>query len=234
MTRFAHVMRHDLRVQLRSRMLPAALVNALGFGLMLLALPLTFRRWLLAPTMLAGICTTAFFFAAAILVQDKQTRVLDALRLSPITLVEYLGSKVLTLSALALVECSVLVAMGAHGVQVELPLLLTGIVLCALMYTLAALCTAMPYRALNHFLFPTGVVAATLIQLPILSLFGTAHWAGWALLPTGAAFNMVNSAFWPEQAWPVSLWAVSALSWLGFGLWLCQRRAAAHLPLSWR
>ncbi len=234
MTRFNHIMRLDMRVQLRSRMLPAVLANAIVLGLVFLALPPSFRRWLLAPTLFTGISATTFFFSAAILLQDKQTRVLDALRLSPITLVEYLGSKVLTLSALALVECSVLMALGAHGLLVEWPLLVTGIGLCSLMYTLAALCTAMPYSSLNQFLFPTGLVVSTLIQLPVLSVLGTAHWVGWALLPTGAAFNMVHSAFWPEQAWPAWLWVVSTMSWLGIGLWLCRRRAATHLPLSWR
>ena len=234
MTRFANTMRLDLRVQLRSRMLPAVLINAVVLGLVFLALPLSFRRWLLAPTLLIGIGTTTFFFSAAILLQDKQTRVLDALRLSPITLAEYLGSKMLTLSALALVECSIVMAIGAHGVLVELPQLVTGIGLCSLMYTLAALCTAMPYSSLNQFLFPTGLVVSTLVQVPVLSVLGTAHWVGWALLPTGAVFNMVNSAFWPEQAWPTWLWVVSTMSWLGIGLWLCQRRAATHLRLSWR
>lgn len=214
MIRLLSTLQLDFMVQARSQMFHAVLLlSALSAAVLLMLPEHLMTPLLVAYVIMAGLTTTNFLFSSAMMLQDRHTDTLAALRLTPLNAWEYCGSKVVTLSTMSLIEGTMLAA-GGYKMAPNWPVLLLGIVLYSIVISLIAMLCAAPYKSFIKFLFPVGVTATVLVQLPALSLFSASDTMGrWILMPTSVPFNILVSAFDPQRAWPPEDWV------LGGGLW---------------
>ena len=83
---------------------------------------------------------------------------------------EYLASKVLTLTALSLVE-SLLIAAAVTGPGPRLVLMSIGIALAAVLFCLSGVALIVNYESINEFIMPSVLYTAVL-SLPVLGYFG--------------------------------------------------------------
>lgn len=141
------------------------------------------------------------FFTAGALFFDKGERTLFALQVTPLRFHHYLGSKLLTMSALALLTCLV-VALVDYGPGFGPLALLAGSALLVALMVLAGFVTAPLYPSISEWLLPATLVLAV-ASLPVLDYSGLVAHPLFRLVPTegpllllGAAFGQVDLGGW--------------------------------------
>lgn len=178
---------------------------------------------LLPVVIFENVMLNSFYFVAGVILLEKAEGTRAVLVVTPLRRVEYIGSKVLTLAALSLVE-SLLISAGVQGVALPTLPLAAGIALSSALFTLFGIALVAPYSAINEFIMPS-VVYTMLLSLPLLGWFGigAAWWWLWhplqgpldlmsartTPLSTGrAAYALLWPALWLA---PVYLWSRRAL-----------------------
>lgn len=192
--------RMDFRLQRRYGFWWAtAVVTLLWIGL----LQLVPDGWLGAamPYLLMADLEFFLFFIAGAVFFDKGERTLFALQVTPLRFGHYLTSKLLTMSALALVTC-VVVTLVDFGPGIDVAALLAGAALLAMLMVLAGFITAPLFPSISEWLLPATLLLAV-ASLPILDYSGLIRHPAFWLVPTegpllllGAAFGQVDLAGW--------------------------------------
>jgi fluoroquinolone transport system permease protein len=202
MNRVLSTLQWDVRVQYRQGVYYAAVFVVVVWVVLLTQLPSVGRDWLLPFALFMDLSVFGIYFMAAILFLEKGEGVLAALVVTPMRKGEYLLSKVLSLTLVALLA-SILVVVLVQGVEVNWVLLLVGTALNSWLLTLAGFIIAVRYNAINEFLLPSMIVLAP-SQLPLLDYFGI--WQHWLLylVPTQPAMLLIEAAFKPVPAWEIA------------------------------
>jgi len=234
-TRLAAEIRLDMMVQARNRLYVIGVALALVLGAVgrwvfpAAALPLAISAFYLL--FIGG---STYMFVASMILFERSEGTLEAIRVSPLRLGEYLLSKVTTLSAFALLESLIVlfVAFGIGGYGIA-PLVL-GVLLLGAFNTLAGIAQVARHETVTDFLIPGAMMVMVVLQLPIFHLLGM--WTGtlWYLIPTRAPLLIIEAAFRPltglEWAYAV---AYSMLS-LAAAAWLARRQFLLHLVMGGR
>ena len=206
--RLGAALRLDALAQSRNRLYAISIaVAAVGAAML---------GWLSTPERLVGTVPLALLafvggstllYVVAMLVLERADGTLAALLVSPLRPWEYLTSKVLSLTAIALLEAAIVVG-GAwvwldRGGPVPLPnvpLLVAGVVALGAMHVLAGVVLAVPHPRLMDVLVPMSLVAL-FFQLPAAYFVGAADSPWLLLVPTGPATMLVRGAFVRLEPW---------------------------------
>lgn len=222
MTRLYATLRTDVRVQLRNGFYVATAVVVVSSILLLRWLPADAAALLLPVVLLENVLINTFYFVSALLLLERGEGTFAAQSVTPLRADEYLASKLLTLTALSLVE-SLLIAVAVGGPDPRLVVMAVGITLAASLFSLAGVGLVVRYHAMNEFIMPS-VLYTALLTLPVFGYFGVG--AGvWYLAhpiqgplelmrirgsytPGGLAYAIVYPLLWIP---PVYLWSRRAL-----------------------
>ena len=170
MTRLAATLGIDARIQLRNGFYAAtALVVACSI-LLLRWLPAETAALLLPVVLLENVVVNTFYFVSGLLLLERDEGTVVAQSVTPLRGGEYLASKVLTLTALSLVE-SGLIAVPVVGLDGRLALMFIGIALAAGLFCFAGVALVTHYESINEFILPS-VLYTFLLSLPVLGYFG--------------------------------------------------------------
>jgi fluoroquinolone transport system permease protein len=163
---------------------------------------------------------TTFLFVGALLLFEKSEGVLQALVVTPLRVGEFVASKVASLTALAVVEGVVIVALG-WGFEVHVLPLLLGLTATGVLYTLFGFALVLRYDAVNEYILPAGAIVGVL-QLPMLGALGIWEPAVFWLWPTTGALRMLQAGF-EVQSPTTWIYAVGWTGlWIGVGSLWCR------------
>ncbi len=230
MSRLGAALRLDIRLQARSRLYIIGIVVAVLMGLA--------GRFFFAPGTAAvvlpvfyllGIGGTTFMFGASMLLLEKSQGTLQALRVSPLTATEYLGSKAATLTTFALVESAIVFALVYRGGDFSPLLLLAGLIVLGLAYTYIGIGMACSHDSVTGFLFPGATVVSVILQLPFLGLLDMGPDWLWTLIPSSAPLALMAAAFGADVLWSHAI-GVSLLL-LGASMGYAHARFRRHIGL---
>jgi fluoroquinolone transport system permease protein len=217
MTRLAATVHTDVRVQLRNGFyLATAFVVACSIAL-LRWLPNDVAALLLPVVLLENILINTFYFVSALLLLERGEGTLAAQSVTPLRGDEYLASKVMTLTALSLVE-SLLIAIAVVGLNGRLLTMSLGIALAAILFCLSGVALIVHYESINEFIMPSVLFTAVL-SLPILGYFGVGARAWYLLHPIQGSLELMQmqTTYMPTRlAYSVSyplLWLVPIFLW---------------------
>lgn len=222
MTRLAATLRIDLRVQLRNGFYAAtALVVACSI-LLLRWLPGDTAALLLPVVLLENILVNTFYFVSGLLLLERGEGTLVAQSVTPLRGGEYLASKILTLTALSLVE-SLLITVAVGGLDSGLIVMSLGIALAAALFCFAGVALVVHYESINEFIMPS-VLYAFLLSLPMLGYFGVGARGWYRLHPIQGPLELLQVHPAATPGWlayaigypliwivPVYLWSRQAL-----------------------
>ena len=222
MHRLAATVRLDLRLQLRNGFYYAVAFVLACWFLLLTRLPAIDWGYVLPAVVFGNLVMVNFYFVAGLVLLEKGEGTLEAQVVTPLADWEYLASKTATLTALSLVE-QVVIVWSAHGGGFAVGPLVAGIVLAAILYTLAGFLLIARYRSINEFMFPSVLFTAVL-SLPMLHYFGL--WDTWVLYlhPLTAPLVLLAGAFQPIPSWQWAYGLLYSAAWAGV-LLLAARRA---------
>ncbi|HEX7186240.1 MAG TPA: ABC transporter permease [Thermoanaerobaculia bacterium] len=225
MTRLPALLRGDVRLQYRYGLYAVSGVIVLVWGVLLSLLPETaeLSAALIVPAFLvSNLIVTTFFFMGALLLLEKGDGVLEAIVTTPVRDVEYLLSKVISLTFLALAE-SLLIAALLFGVSVHWGPLLAGAVLLGAFYTLAGFIFVVRYDSINELLIPSVGLVAVLL-LPLLPHFGLTGRLPFYFHPVEPAMTLLRAAYRGAASWEIVYGVIGALAWCAASFLWARRR----------
>jgi fluoroquinolone transport system permease protein len=224
-TRLLAALRWDARLQLRHGFYAAAAFVAAALVLGLSRLPSAGAAADgLVPALVASNLTLGtFYFMGGLVLLEKGEGTLEALVVTPLRAGEYLASKAVTLTLLAVVENVAVVAVfaGPRLGPGALPLAL-GIALASALFVLAGFVAVVRFDSINEYLAPS-VLWAGLASLPVFPwLLGWDHWLLY-LHPLQGALLVMGAAFGPLPAWQLAYGVLYPTLWIGLGGWWSGR-----------
>jgi fluoroquinolone transport system permease protein len=138
---------------------------------------------------------TAFFLVGVLLMLERGEGTLDVVLVSPLRPAEYLASKLMTVTSLALVESALIVGI-AYGLALSFPWLAVAVLLRAGLVAAVGVAVGVRYRSITQFLMPAA--ALTLVfDLPVVWYLELWPSPLFYLLPTLPSLLLATAAFLP-------------------------------------
>lgn len=169
MSRLKKLIYGDIRFQMKYGFYLVYVIFTVFYICILFAFPEHIRGKVASLLIYTDPAAMGLFFMGAIVLFEKSQRVLNSIAVSPVTVKEYILSKLISLSLIGtLVGAAILVASGSGNI----PSVILGILLGSFMFSLFGLIAASLVNTLNQFMVATIPCELLCMLPPILYLFG--------------------------------------------------------------
>ena len=208
MSRLLSAMKMDVTLQVRTQLYSIGIGAGVLVAVVLALLARPEQLVSLIPTlMLLVVGGSTMLYVAAMILFEKEQGTLKATIVSPLRHSEYLWAKIITLTALAMVESVVMIG-GAMLIMSfsddvtipNIPLLLLGIFGIGIIYTLIGIVLIVRYDKITEFLIPLSAVAV-ILQLPFLYFLGWVEHPLFLVVPTSAPTVLMQAAYIQLEGW---------------------------------
>ena len=227
MTRLIAAMRMDVTVQVRNKLYVVGIAAGV---LVAVAMALLFspdQMYAGVPTLMILVAGgSTLMYVAGMIIFERDEGTLNAVIVSPLRTTEYLGSKVITLTALATLESIIMVGgamliMSRDGAVPlpNIPILLGSIIVMGVIYTLLGVVLIVRYDKITDFLLPMGGIAVAL-QLPALYFLDAVTSPLFLIIPSSAPTMLLRGAYVPltSAEWVYAI-GYSALQAIVLAFW---------------
>ncbi len=211
----------DMRLQHRNGFYYAVAFVLSMCAILVSQLPdIDWNPWL-PPLVLGNMVMVSFYFIGGLVLLEKGEGTLEAQVVTPLRVGEYLSAKVITLTALSLIE-NLAVVMIFNGWSYSPLPLLTGIVAAAVVYALLGFVAVARFDSINEYLIPS-VLYVLLLSLPYLDYFGI--WSSWImwLHPLQGPLLAMRAALLPVPPAHLAWGLVSTAVWIAIACGLSRR-----------
>ncbi|MCX8131481.1 MAG: ABC transporter permease [Clostridia bacterium] len=183
----------DVRFQIKQGFYAVYVFLTLVYMIVLGQIPDKFHKIVVPIVVFSDPTIVGFFFIGGIVMLEKVQGVLDYVVVTPLRSMEYLAAKVISLSTLAIIAGFALTAMVYKG-SVNYFLLIAGVLLSSVFFTLYGFIVAAGCRNINQYLLKS-VPYMLFIVLPCFSLLGFEYSWVFSVFPSMAGLNIVYGAF---------------------------------------
>ena len=222
MSRLSATLRLDAQLQARNKVYLIIAIAALGLAFALRALFTPDQLHFFMPLVaLSGVTLTTFFLVGVLLLLERGEGTLDVVMVSPLRPAEYLASKLITVTALALVE-SVLIAGIAYGLGFSFPWLAVAVFLRAGLVAAIGVAVGVRYRSITQFLMP-AIALTVAFDLPVLWYLELWPSPLFYLWPTLPSLLLAKAAFLPVDPLQLVYGCVYGLLALGAAVFWASR-----------
>lgn len=149
-----------------------------------------------------------FFFIGGLILLEKGENTLEYLVVTPLRIHEYLISKMVSLTTLA-VMTGVIITLLAHGKDVNYFLLVTAILLTSFVFILTGFIAVARFQTVNEYML-TSVSYMIILAVPLIEFFGLYRSILFYGIPTQASLVLFRGAFQPVESWKI-IYAVAYL-----------------------
>lgn len=227
--RFTSMLRWDVQLQMRYGLYTVYAVITTLYVAGVLGVPAHVRPVAVTFVVFSDPVFLGMFFIGALVLFEKGDGVLDALTVSPLGRREYLVSKVLSLTVLAVLS-SLVVALFGHGLDFDGGLFLLGVGLSSVLFVLIGFVAVARFDTINAYLL-TALVYLLPAAFPLVGFIGIDHPLLY-LIPTKATLLLLGGAFGvvgPLTGWEF-VYAVSYLAvWIVVAGILADRAFKRHI-----
>lgn len=193
------LIRHDVRLQYRYGIYAAYAFTVALYATELLLLGAVLPPWVPALIVFTDPAALGFFFLGALMMLEKSEGVRAALAASPVSAVDYLAGKMVTLVGMSLASCMVLIPF-IHRVANPL-LLLVAVMLTAIQYVGIGVPIALRFKTVNGYLIGSAGFLTPLIAPGLLALLEP--FPPWlAIIPAVSQFRLLLTATGAASASP--------------------------------
>jgi fluoroquinolone transport system permease protein len=217
-TRLLSTIRCDVRLQFRNGFYYATVFILVFWAVFVKLLPAVNWGLVMPALMLGNLLVTTFYFVGGLVLLEKAEGTLEAQVVTPLHTWEYLASKVLTLTVLALIESIVFVLIAIGPNFSAFPLVVGGVSACVI-YTLLGFVAVARYDSISDYLFPSCLVLVVL-SVPFVPLSGLADGPLFYIHPLQPPLSLIKAAFMPVPRWQLiygvacsAVWFVPCFIW---------------------
>ncbi|MCL6610558.1 MAG: ABC transporter permease [Peptococcaceae bacterium] len=227
MTRLMSVIRHDFRLQKRYGLYYAGAFVAAVWILLIRQMPPGILDIAVPLVVFTDLGIVGFYFIAGMILFEKGENTLSAVVVTPLRFAEYLASKLVTLTVLALVV-TLAVVVVSYGPGFDMFRLIPGVVLASLTALLVSFIAVSPFESISSYILPSQLYLLVM-NLPLLHYFG--YWKSplFYLIPTHASLLLIRSAFSPVETWELIYSVIYQVIWVGILSWLARRAFDRHI-----
>ena len=224
MRRLGATLRLDLLMQFRYGFYYAAAFTALVWIALLSALPAPVLDVAVPFMIFADLAVVGYYFIAGTVLFEKGEATLFALVSTPLRFGEYLASKLVTLTALAVVM-SLVVVIVSYGFEFDAALLMLGVILTSLIALLLGFIFVSPFEAISSYVVPSAI-PHLIMAVPLIHFFGIWESPVFYLFPTQGSLFLLGGAFGTVSltGWQLLYAVLYQVFWV-IGLSLLARRA---------
>ncbi|MCZ6835402.1 MAG: ABC transporter permease [Planctomycetota bacterium] len=180
----------DVRLQFRNGFYYATIWIVVCSIVFLRWLPEETARFLLPVFIIENVMMNAFYFVGGLLLLERSEGTFIVQSVTPLRDDEYLGSKVMTLTVLSLLE-SLAIALAVLGFDQSLFAIALGVAIAALLMCMVGVALVVRYDSINEFLMPS-VLYTFLLSLPVLGYFGIGDVAWFLPHPIQGPFALMQ------------------------------------------
>ena len=196
MSRLSATLRLDVQLQARNKIYTIVAIAALGLAFALRALFTAGQLQFFMPLVaLSGVTVTTFFLVGVLLLLERGEGTLDVVLVSPLRPAEYLASKLITLTVIALVE-SAIMAVVAYGLGFSFGWLVLAVVMRASMGVAVGVVVGVRYDSITRFLLP-AILASFAFDIPVIWYFELWPSPLFYLWPSMPPLLLAKNAFLP-------------------------------------
>jgi fluoroquinolone transport system permease protein len=216
--------RLDVLLQIRYGFYYAAAFVTLVWIALLYPLPASILDLAVPFVVFTDLAVMGYYFIAGMVLFEKGEETLFALVSTPLRFREYLASKLVTLTALAVVVSLVVVVAG-YGFGFDAALLVLGVILMSLVSLLVGFIMISPFDSISSYLIPSQI-PFLVMGLPLIHFFGLWESPLFYLIPTHGTLLLLGDAFdtGSVAAWQVLYAVLYQLMWI-YGLIFLAYRA---------
>jgi fluoroquinolone transport system permease protein len=210
-------MQWDVRLQWRNGFYYAAIIIVAMFLLIFSQVSVASLDWIMPLMLINNMVVGTFYFMSALVLLEKDEGSLEARIITPLRPAEYLAAKVVTVSALALVE-SVLIVVITSGLHVNWLPLVAGVAATAVFLCLFGFIAVVRYDSINEFLLPS-ILYVLIVCLPLGAYL--AGWDSWLLYlhPLQAMLRLIEGG-WQPMPWWLAVYCLGySFMWIAY---LCR------------
>ncbi len=203
MSRLVATLRLDAKLQARNKVYVIIVVFAVAvaFAMRTLLTPDQLRFFMPMVTLM-GVNLTTVFLVGVLMMLERGEGTLDVVLVSPLRPSEYLASKLITLTALALVESAIIVGAGFAS-SFAFGWLLLAVILRASLGVALGVIVAVRFRSFTRFLIP-AIGASMVLDLPSLWYLGIWPSSLFYVWPAMPSLLIAKAAFIPIDAWQLA------------------------------
>ena len=170
MRRLLTLLRHDIRLQWRHGFYGVYIGLTAMYIIALRLMPDMIRDKVFTLTLFSDPAMIGFYFVGGSVLLERDQRTIESLFVTPVRTSEYLISKVMSLTLIALLS-STLIAVGVYGIRFHGISLLIAVSMTSITFTLFGLTLVSFARSLNHY-FLLSAAYMIIFVLPFMSWFG--------------------------------------------------------------
>lgn len=226
MKRLLVAIKNDATIQFRNKLYSIGIIIGLILSLALWWLANPGNLALAIPTaMLLVVGGTTLFYVGGMIIFEKQEGTLSVVSVSPLTTIEYLWSKIISLTILSALESIVMIAgvtlLMSFTFEITIPdivTLLAGILGISVMYILIGIILIVRCDKITDFLIPMAGIAVVL-QLPFIYFLDVVVHPIFLLIPSTAPTLLIQGAYTSLEVWEwvyavaYTLVSIIVLSW---------------------
>ncbi|WP_175073806.1 hypothetical protein [Terribacillus sp. AE2B 122] len=188
-----YIILQDIKFQLRHGFYLAYSIISIFYIFFLYYLPDKHIELIASLIIFSDPSTLGFFFMGGLLLLEKDQHIFDPLFITPLSLHRYICSKISSLCLLSIVS-SLIIKIIVFGIYDHILIMLTGVLLTSLLFSLLGIVIASKSRSLNHF-FLLAAIYTTWLFLPILPAVDMVHHWLFYLLPTTGSLLLISGGF---------------------------------------
>lgn len=200
---------HELRLQYRYGIHAAYAVVVALYVTGLLALGEAAPSWFVGILIYSDPAVLGYFFLGGLMLLEKGEGIRAALAISPVTAGQYLASKTITLTGLAIL--AVIAIAGVKASTADWPLLLTTVALTSINYIAIGIVVALRFRTVNTYLIGSAALLLPIVGPSFLALLNPMPLA-LAVLPTVSQLRLTLVALGFGSAHPVDIFVMLAIA----------------------
>lgn len=189
--RILSAFKYDVKFQVRHGFYYAYLFVTVVYIAGLRLVPETYRTLATVLVIFTDPSVLGFFFIGGVLLLEKGQNTLESLFVTPLRVSEYIWSKVASLTMLSLLS-SLAIAVFSLGTGVNIALLVLGVGLGSVFFTLLGFALASRARSLNQYFFYS--IPTAIFDLPLLKYLGLPDAWLYYLLPSQPELLLIEGA----------------------------------------
>lgn len=202
MRRFVKLLELDFIMIIRNRILAVAAIVTVLYTAIIQILPDESFTRVLTILIFSDPVMLGFMFTGALVLFEKSTNILQALTITPVRPGEYLWSKAISLTFIAL-AASLIMAVSGTGTRFNFLYLSAAVIFSSLLFIFAGFAGVSRVKTFNQYFIVIPLFMAPAC-LPFLNYFGITNTALWYFIPTQASLILFQSAFEGTEAMPAS------------------------------
>jgi len=222
------IIKWDLTLQIRYNILTIAIVISAFYIMIFKLLPGENLDPLLIILLLSDPAMFGVMFIGVLVLYEKDNNTLDALIVTPLKSSQYLWSKAISLTLIA-VPIAVTIAIFGHGLKLNYFYFLIGIVLSSIMFVFLGFVIVSKSKGFNQYILKFALWTMP-ISIPVLGIFDIYQSKLYYLVPSQATIILLKAGLNHSQhSWQVVYSILYLILWLIFSYVLASKAYQSNL-----